>query len=76
MRPEVVNETLFNMLGDKAKLGEFCEPIHATIIGVVQDYHFETLSKQIEPEEHVLGNNFEMIFMFKIKPDHMPAGDC
>ncbi len=72
MRPEVVNETLFNMLGDKAKLGEFCEPIHATIIGVVQDYHFETLSKQIEPEEHVLGNNFEMIFMFKIKPDHMP----
>jgi putative ABC transport system permease protein len=69
--PAVVNETLFNMLGDKAKLGEFCEPIYATIIGVVKDYHFETLSKQIEPEEHVLGNNFEMIFMFKIKPEHM-----
>jgi|SRR5450755_177641 len=70
--PAVLNETLFNMLGDKAKLGEFCEPIHATIIGVVKDYHFETLSKQIEPEEHVLGNNYEMIFLFKIKPGHMP----
>ncbi len=71
IHPVVVNETLFNMLGDKAKLGEFCEPIHATIIGVVKDYHFETLSKQIEPEEHVLANNFETILMFKIKPDHM-----
>ncbi len=69
--PAVVNETLFNMLGEKAKLGEFCEPIHATIIGVVKDYHFETLSKQIEPEEHVLANNFEGIFMFKIKAEHM-----
>jgi putative ABC transport system permease protein len=38
----------------------------------VKDYHFETLSKQIEPEEHVLGNNYEMIFLFKIKPGHMP----
>ena len=71
IHPVVVNETLFNMLGYKAKLGEYCEPINATIIGVVEDYHFETLSKKIEPEEHVLGNNFEMIFMFKIKPDHM-----
>ena len=69
--PAVVNETLFNMLGEKAKLGEYCEPIDATIIGVVKDYHFETLSKQIEPEEHVLANNFEGFFMFKIKPEHM-----
>jgi putative ABC transport system permease protein len=70
-RPAVINETLYTMLGDKVKLGEFCEPLDATIIGVVQDYHFETLSKKIEPEEHVLGLNFEMIFMFKIRPGHM-----
>ncbi len=35
------------MLGDKAKLGEYCEPIDATIIGVVKDYHFETLSNKL-----------------------------
>ncbi len=56
----------------KAKLGEYCEPIDATIIGVVKDYHFETLSKKIEPVEHVLGIDFEMFFMFKIKPDIYP----
>ncbi len=70
-RPAVINETLYSMLGDKAKLGEYCEPIDATIIGVVKDYHFETLSKKIEPEEHVLGIDFEMFFMFKIKPGHI-----
>jgi putative ABC transport system permease protein len=71
-RPAIINETLFNMLGDKAKLGEYCEPLNATIIGVVQDYHFETLSKKIEPEEHTLGLGFETSFMFKIKPGHIP----
>jgi putative ABC transport system permease protein len=71
IHPAVVNETLFNMLGEKAKLGEYCEPIHATIIGIVKDYHFETLSKQIGPEEHVLGNNFVSNFMFKVNPAHM-----
>ena len=70
-RPAIINETLFAMLGDKVKLGEYCAPLDATVIGVVQDYHFETLSKKIEPEEHVLGKVFEMIFMFKIKPGHM-----
>ena len=71
-RPIVINETLFHMLGDKVKLGEYCEPLNATIIGVVQDYHFETLSNRIEPEEHVLGLNYEMEFMFKIKAGQIP----
>ncbi len=71
-RPAVINEALLNMLGDQAKLGEYCEPIHATIIGVVQNYHFETLSKKIEPEEHVLGLNYENFFMFKIKAGKIP----
>lgn len=72
-RPAIINEALLNMLGDKAKLGEYCEPIHATIIGIVQDYHFETLSKKIEPEEHVLGLTYESSFMFKIKAGQIPT---
>jgi putative ABC transport system permease protein len=72
MNPIIVNETLFNMLGEKAKLGVFCEPLGGTIIGVVKDYHFESLSNKIEPEEHVLVKDFEMLFIFKIKPGHLP----
>jgi putative ABC transport system permease protein len=72
--PAVINETLFNMLGDKVRLGEYCAPLRATVIGVVQDYHFETLSKKIEPEEHVLAGDFEMVFMFKLKPGHVQEG--
>jgi len=67
MRPVIVNETLFNMLGKTAKLGQYCEPIYSTIIGVVKDYNFETLSKKIEPQEHRLTSGYEMYFMFKIK---------
>jgi len=71
IRAAVVNETLFRMLGKTARLGEYNEPIDAKIIGVVKDYHFESLSKKIEPQEHVLANNFEMYFMFKIKAGQM-----
>jgi putative ABC transport system permease protein len=71
IHPAILNETMFKMLGDKAKMGEYCEPINSTIIGIVKDYHFETLSKQIEPEDHVLANNYESLFMFKIKPGQM-----
>jgi putative ABC transport system permease protein len=72
-RPAVINESLFEMLGDKARVGEYCEPIDATIIGVVKDYNFETLSKKIEPEEHVLGLTSESSFMFKIKAGQIPT---
>ncbi len=67
VRTCVVNETLFNMLGKTAKLGEYNEPINARIIGVVKDYHFESLSQKIQPEQHVLAKSFIGNFMFKIK---------
>jgi len=71
VRAVVVNETLLNLLGDSAKLGEYCQPIHATIIGVVKDYHIETLSKKIEPVEHRLANGSIYCYMFKIKAGQM-----
>jgi putative ABC transport system permease protein len=70
-RVAVVNETLFNLMGDSAKLGQYCGPLRVTIIGVVKDYHFETLSKKIEPEEHVLATGYESKFMFKVKAGQM-----
>lgn len=72
LRPIIVNETLFSMLGEKAIPGVYNKPLGGTIIGVVKDYHFESLSTKIEPEEHELTRDFEMSFMFKIKPGHIP----
>ena len=71
IRPCVVNETLFTLLGKDAKLGVYNEALHSTIIGVVKDYNFETLSKKIEPEQHMLVGNYESIFMFKVKAGNM-----
>ncbi|MEO6718932.1 MAG: FtsX-like permease family protein, partial [Ferruginibacter sp.] len=71
IRATVVNETLFNMLGKDAKTGVYNEAIRSTIIGVVKDYHFETLSKKIEPEQHVLAQSYEEFFMFKVRAGEM-----
>lgn len=73
IRPSVVNETLFKLLGKDAKLGVYNPAIRSTIIGVVKDYNFETLSKKIEPEQHMLTNGFVMNFMFKVKPGNMQS---
>jgi putative ABC transport system permease protein len=67
----IVNETLFKMLGKDAKLGVYNKPLDGTIIGVVKDYNFETLSKKIEPEEHRLAINYLGIFMFKVRAGNM-----
>jgi len=64
----VINESLFKLLGKTAKIGEYNEPIHAKIIGVVKDYNFESLANKIEPEEHAFINNFFTTFLFKIRP--------
>jgi putative ABC transport system permease protein len=66
----VVNETLFNMLGKTAVLGRYNEPLGEVIIGVVKDYNFESLSKKIGPQDHVLAKDFVMNFMFKIRPGY------
>jgi putative ABC transport system permease protein len=71
LRTAVINESLFTLLGKSAKIGEFNEALGETIIGVVKDYHFNSLSNKIEPEDHVLVRGFAMNFMFKIKGGHM-----
>lgn len=70
-RPIVVNESLWQMLGKEAKLGEYCAPLQGRIIGVVKDYHFESLAKKVGPEEHRLAQNFVQFFMFKVRPGRM-----
>lgn len=67
VRSCVVNETLFDMLGKTAKLGEYNEPIDARIIGVVKDHNFESLSQKIQPQQYRLAGKYIGSFMFKIK---------
>lgn len=73
VRACVVNETLWRMLGKDAKLGVFNEGLNGTVIGVVKDYNFESLSKTIEPQQHRLARGFASDFLFKVKPGQMPA---
>ncbi len=72
VRAAVVNERLWKMLGTDAKLGEMNKDLHVTIIGVVKDYNFASLTKKIEPEEHRLSNGYASTFMFKVKAGQMP----
>ena len=71
IKPIVVNETLFKMLGKDAKVGTYNQPLCGTIIGVVKDYNFEALSKKIEPEEHRLAIRYLGDFMFKVRAGNM-----
>ena len=71
IKPIIVNETLFKMLGKDAKVGVYNQPLDATIIGVVKDYNFENLSQKIEPEEHSLETKYLGTFMFKVKAGNM-----
>jgi len=73
LRPSVVNETLFKLLGKDAKLGVYNKDIRSTIIGVVKDYHFESLTKKIEPQQHVLNREYNRYFLFKIQAGKMQS---
>ncbi|MET0299902.1 MAG: FtsX-like permease family protein [Flavitalea sp.] len=71
-RPSIVNETLFKMLGKEAKVGVYNKDIRSTIIGVVKDYHFESLTKKIEPQQHTLITWYNQYFLFKVQAGKMP----
>jgi len=73
VRACVVNETLWKMLGPEAKLGVYNVGLYGTIIGVVKDYNFESLTKKIEPQQHTLATRGVSDFLFKVRPGQMPA---
>ena len=72
-RAVVVNESMWKLLGGDAKLGVFNDSIDATIIGVVNDYHFENLSQPIQPMEHRLITGDAGEFLLKVRAGGMPA---
>jgi putative ABC transport system permease protein len=69
----VVNETMWKLLGDHARLGVFDDSVYGTIIGVVKDYHFENLSQPIQPMIHRLTADFAGEFLFKVRAGEMAS---
>ena len=73
VRPMVVNEAMVKLLGKDFRLGVYDEALRGTIVGVVKDYHIESLSQKIQPTVHVLVNRFTGTFLFKVRAGQMPA---
>jgi len=67
----VVNESMWKLLGPHARLGVYDDSIRGTIIGVVKDYHFETLSQPVQPMVHALTRKYAGEFLFKIRAGQM-----
>jgi putative ABC transport system permease protein len=71
-RPCVVNEEMMKLLGKDAKLGVYNKALKGTIIGVVKNYNFESLSKKIEPEQHRLSTYYSDL-LFRIRGGNVAA---
>ena len=67
----VVNESMWKMLGSHARLGVYDDSVRGTIIGVVKDYHFETLSQPVQPMVHALTRKYIGEFLFKVRAGEM-----
>jgi putative ABC transport system permease protein len=73
VRAALVNESMWKLLGPKARLGIYDTTIRQTIIGVVKDYHFESLSKKIEPEVLRFAKTWISDYVFRVRAGEMPA---
>jgi putative ABC transport system permease protein len=73
VRAAVVNESMWKLLGPKARLGVYDTAIRQTIIGVVKDYNFESLSRKIEPEVHRLAKTWVGDYIFRVRAGEMPV---
>ncbi|HEY4061728.1 MAG TPA: FtsX-like permease family protein [Puia sp.] len=73
VQASIINQTLYAMLGEP-RLGVYDSAIRSTIVGVVKDYHYESLTKKIGPQQHVLpwGWGYTGNFLFKVKAGQMP----
>ena len=64
----VVNETLYNLLG-QTPLDEINGPMGARIIGVCDDYQFFNATQKVSPAYHMIGGKYGFSFTYlKIKP--------
>ncbi|CAL1520878.1 FtsX-like permease family protein [Chitinophaga sp. MM2321] len=72
----VINEQMAKQLGEKEPLGAILNisdaPMH--VIGVVQDYHYESLHKKIEPLMMIMNDPSGLGYIFVKVQSHNPVG--
>lgn len=73
----VLNQAAVRRLGwatDEAAVGKVYESGNkkGTVVGVVQDFHFESLHAEIPPISFMIGKNNYNVASVKIKPDGIP----
>lgn len=71
----VINESMAKELGEKDPIHKtftFDDSTKYTIIGVVKDYHFQKLNKEIEPITFFMSGDWNLYYAYvKIKPGDM-----
>jgi putative ABC transport system permease protein len=65
-RAVIVNETLYNMLG-QPPMDEINKPLGSRIVGVCKDYHFKSLAEKIGPVYHTCHPDYSAYFWCRIK---------
>jgi len=68
----IINRTMAGKLGLKEPLGKLITNgwEHFRVIGVMNDFNYETMKQVVEPLCMVLGNNYSTIVAVKIDPDN------
>jgi len=72
----VINNSMKEKLGLKDPLGQMITNDggeHLRVIGVVEDFNFETMTQSITPLIFVLGNNYSSIIAVKINPNNVQS---
>ncbi|HSZ87522.1 MAG TPA: ABC transporter permease, partial [Puia sp.] len=67
----VINQSMKQRLGLKNPIGQIITNSwdHMRIVGVVNDFNFETMKQTINPVAFYLGNNYSSIVAVKINPE-------
>ncbi|GAB3316754.1 ABC transporter permease [Larkinella ripae] len=74
----IINETMAKQLGEKNPVGTLLnvsdgEP-PMQVIGVVKDYHHESLKKTVQPNTLLISHDWPIAYILvKVAPDNMPA---
>jgi len=72
----LINQQMANALGEKDPLNAVLDidGSRLKVIGVVQDFHFKSLHRQIEPLTMVVRPGWTISYLFvRVKPDNLPA---
>lgn len=72
----LINETMARQLGEKDPLGAVLDldGSQLKVLGVVKDFHFKSLHRELAPLTMVVRPNWQISYIFiRVQPDNLPA---